>query len=53
MQVSHEFKQVEKLEEKLMGGWRRYSPAIVKYAEATKTKSKELKHALRENSEGI
>ena len=57
--MSHEFglvnnMQMEKMEEKFMEGWRQYSHAIIRYAEATKTKSKELKHALREeNYEGI
>ena len=46
--------QDEKLEDAFLGNWELYSQAIVSYAEATKMKSKDLKHALREEeSEGI
>ena len=49
--MSHEFSlimQVDRVEETFMDLWGQYSQAIVNYAEATKTKSRELKHALRE-----
>lgn len=36
------------MEETFLDFWGQYSQAIVNYAEATKTKSRELKHALRE-----
>ena len=57
MQVSYEFNlimQGEKMEDAFIESWQKYSQGIVEYAQATKTKSKELKHALREEDcEGI
>ena len=57
MQVSYEFDlimKVEKLENAFLECWKCCSDGIVDYAQATKTKSKELKHALRENdTEGV
>ena len=50
MQVSYEFNlimQGEKIEGAFIESWQKYSQGIVEYAQATKTKSKELKHALR------
>ena len=37
------------VEETFLDSWGQYSQATVNYAEATKTKSRELKHALRED----
>ena len=57
VQVSYEFNlimQGEKMEDAFVESWQKYSQGIVEYAQATKTKSKELKHALREEDcEGI
>ena len=57
IQVSYEFDLImkeEKLENAFIQRWKSYSDGIVDYALATKTKSKELKHALREDdTEGV
>ena len=57
LQLSYEFElimKVDKMENVFMEGWRRYSCGIVGYAQASKTKSKELKHSLRDDdTEGI
>ena len=41
--------QVQQLEDIIMHHWGKYCRAIVDFAEATKNKLKELKHALRED----
>ena len=41
--------QIERIEDIFMHSWGRYSQAIISFAGATKNKSKELKHALRDD----
>ena len=50
IKVSKEFSivmQVQQLEDCFMHRWKKYCQGIVDFADATKHKSKELKHALR------
>ena len=52
MQIAHEFGlilQVEEVEEKFEESWKLYTSAIIEYAQASKAKPKELKHALRDD----
>lgn len=44
--------KAEKLMDRFEESWKSYSMAIVQYAQASKSKSKELKHALRGILEG-
>lgn len=57
MQIAHEFcliLQVDKLEENFERTWSKYTNVVVDYTEASKTKSKELTSALREDDfEGV
>lgn len=44
--------QVQQLEDIFMHRWGKYCSGIVEFADATKNKSKELRHALREDDSG-